>query len=317
MEEDLISVIVPIYNVERYLAACLDSIVSQDYKNLEIILINDGSSDFSFNIAEKYAEKEDRITVYTYENAGLSEARNRGLSVATGKYITFVDSDDMLLPKALTMMMRVSRETGADIVEGKTIKGKTHGEIKYKNFYKTSTFSPLEAIEDVLYQKHLLPSMCGKLFKKDLFDDLTFEKGILYEDLDFFYRIFEKASLIALTEFPVYFYRINEDSIINTWQPGRLDVLKVTEKIEEHYKDNYPAILHAAKDRRLSANFNMFCLCSINGDQESAGKCWNIIRQNRRLSLFNPNVRIKNKAGVLLSFLGQKLFGIIGKNLYR
>lgn len=317
MEEKLISVIIPVFNVERYLATCIDSIINQDYNNLEIILINDGSSDFSYNIAEKYREKDDRVKLYTMQNEGPAEARNIGLSVSTGDFVTFVDSDDILLPEALTMMMRVMKETEADIVEGKTIKGNTHGEIKYKNFYPTHIYSPYQAIENVLYQKKLLPSVCGKLFKKNLFDDLKFEKSTLYEDLDFFYRIFEKARLIAFTEFPVYFYRRTDGSIINTWKPQRLDVLKVTEKIENHFKENNPDLFRAAKDRRLSANFNMYCLTSLHGDNESAQKCWEIIKQNRISSLLNPNVRFKNKAGILLSFLGKQMFGFVSKRIYK
>lgn len=316
-EELVISVIVPVYNVERYFASCLDSILSQDYKNLEIILINDGSTDFSLKIAETYAEKEDRIAVYNFENEGLAETRNRGLSVATGDWVTFVDADDMLLPGAIKMMMRVANETDAGIVEGKTICGKTHGNIKYKNFYKTQTFTPLKAIENVLYQKKLLPSMCGKLFKKELFDNLKFEKGILYEDLSLFYKVFERANIIAETEFPVYFYRTNEDSIIHTWQQHRLDVLKVTEDMEEYLRENYPDILPAAKDRRLSANFNMYALCSLNGEKKSALQCWEHIKKNRRTSLFNHKVRLKNKAGILLSYLGRHIFNIAARSIYK
>ncbi|MCH5237986.1 MAG: glycosyltransferase, partial [Muribaculaceae bacterium] len=96
MGNELISVIIPVYNAERYLASCLDSILSQSYRNLEVIIINDGSSDYSLRVAEGYAEKDDRVRVYSFENEGPSEARNRGLSVATGDYLTFVDSDDLL-----------------------------------------------------------------------------------------------------------------------------------------------------------------------------------------------------------------------------
>lgn len=316
-EEALISIIVPVYNVETYLSACLDSILDQSYKNLEIIVIDDGSTDFSLKIAETYSEKEDRIIVYSFPNAGLSEARNRGLEVATGEYVVFVDSDDLLLRNALHVMMEAMHSNPVDIVEGKIMKGELLGDFKNQNNYHTVLYTPLEAITDVLYQKRLLPSMCGKLFKRNLFDDLKFEKGILYEDLNIFYRVLEKCKKILWIDFPVYFYRITEGSIVNTWKPQRLDVLKVTENLENYIKEKYPQLLPSAQDRRLSANFNMFALCSINGDKESASKCWLHIKENRKKSFFNPKVRIKNKAGILLSYMGRNVFNFAARRIYK
>lgn len=319
MKEDfaLISVIIPVYNVERYLAACLDSILSQSYRNLEVIIIDDGSTDFSLKIAETYSEKDDRIKVFSQENLGLSEARNHGLRVATGDYVTFVDSDDELLKDSLELMVTMLNQHSAQIVEGKTIRG------EYPTYYppdrhiKIQVFSPSEAIADVLYQHDLLPSVCGKLYLKSLFDDLTFEKGILYEDLNIFYKIIERASKIILMNYPVYFYRENDFSILHTWKPQRLDVLKVTENLEDYIKEKYPDLIPAAKDRRLSANFNMFALCSMHGDKENAKKCWEHIKQNRHQSLFNPKVRKKNKAGILLSYLGRHIFNLAARRVYR
>ena len=317
MEQPLISVIVPVFNVERYLAPCLDSILFQSYKNLEIIIINDGSTDFSLNIAEKYQEKEDRITVYSYPNEGLAEARNKGLAVATGVYITFVDSDDLLLPMALEVLYKEMVSKDADLVEGKIIKGKVHKDIPIPNKFRFEIFNSEKAIADVLYQKKLLPSMCGKLFKHSLFDSLSFEKGIFYEDLNIFYRILERCNKIVWIDFPVYFYRDTEGSIVNSWKPHRLDVLKVTENIENYIHEKYPGIILAAKDRRLSANFNMFALCSINKDRENAKLCWQHITKNRTSSFFNPKVRLKNKAGILLSFFGRHIFSLAARKIYK
>lgn len=317
MEEDLISVIVPVYNVEGYLAACLDSILNQSYRFLEIIVINDGSTDFSLKIAETYAQNDDRIKVYSYENSGLSMARNHGLDVATGNLITFVDSDDLLLPDALEVMISYMKSQDADLVEGEFVRGKIYKPIPTLHALKSIVFSPQEAISDALYQKNLLPSAWGKLYKKELFDGLRFEKAILYEDLNIFYKLFERCNKIVWTDFPVYFYRITDDSITNTWKSQRLDVLRVTEQLEDYIAEKYPSLLPAAKDRRLSANFNMFALCSINGDKENAVKCWNHIKNYRNQSLFNPKVRIKNKTGILLSYFGKRVFRIFSRIVYK
>lgn len=317
MDDSLISVIVPVFNTETYLAACLDSILSQSYRRLEVIVINDGSTDFSLNIAEKYAEQDDRVKVYSFENSGLSQARNHGLDLATGHYITFVDSDDLLLPDALEVMYNYICMPDIDMVEGDTVKGKIVGTYNYSKQCKKEIYTPKDAISHILYQNKLLPSVCGKLYKAELFSELRFEKGILYEDLNIFYHILERCNKILKIEFPVYFYRETEGSILNSWKPQRLDVLKVTEKIEDYIHEKYPDLILAAKDRRLSANFNMFALCTINGDKENADKCWQHIRENRRNSLFNPRVRIKNKSGIIASYMGKNFFKFVSRIKYK
>lgn len=317
MEEDLISVIVPVYNTERYLAACLDSILSQSYRHLEVIVINDGSTDFSPQIAQSYSEKDDRIIVYNHSNEGLAEARNRGLEVSTGNYITFVDSDDLLLPNALEVLLDAMVSNDADIVQGLSIRGEVLTKPPVRINIKSNIYTPKEAITEILYQRDFVPSACGNLYKKSLFDKIKFEKGILYEDLDIFYKLLSYCQKIVKVDFPVYFYRNTEGSILNSWKPQRLDVLKVTEHLENYIRENYPDILPAAKDRRLSANFNMYALCSIHGDSENAAKCWEHIRKNRRQSLFNPKVRGKNKAGILLSYLGKHIFNLAARKIYK
>lgn len=315
MNQELVSIIVPAFNVESFFPACIDSILDQSYKNIELIIINDGSSDFTPKIAESYALKDDRVKVYHQENVGPA-ARNKGLDLATGQFVMFIDSDDMLLPRAIEVMMRMMVKYQADIVEGKTITGKIHGDLTPPSVFHPKIYTPQKAIHDVLYQKNLLASVCGKLYKMSLFENLRFSNGLLYEDLDIFYKIFERADKIIFIDFPVYFYRNNDNSIINSWSKRRLDVLKVTENIENYMREKYPEILPAAKDRRLSANFNMFILCSINDEKENADKCWEIIKQNRRASLFNPNVRTKNKAGILLSYMGKNVFKFISGFFY-
>lgn len=318
MEESLISIIIPVYNVEMYLAACLDSVLSQSYRNMEVILINDGSTDLSLQIAETYKENDDRLKVYTFVNEGQAEARNHGLSVATGNYIMFVDADDILLPDALKILMEIfDTKDETDIVEGKVVRGENIRDLDLKSSKRIKYFEPKAAIENILYQKEMLPSPCGKLYRSKLFEGVKFVKGIIYEDLDIFYRVFEKASKIAYIDTPVYFYRTNYSSTINTWRPQRLDVLKVTEELDNYISEKYPDLMPAAKDRRLSANFNMFALCSMHEDSVNAKKCWDYIRTNRRNSLFNPKVRFKNKAGIILSYLGKNIFNLAARRIYK
>lgn len=317
MEQDLISVIIPVYNTEKYLAACLDSVLNQSHRNLEVIVVDDGSTDFSLQIAEGYAENDDRVKVYSFRNQGQAAARNHGLDVATGKFISFVDSDDLLLPDALEILLRYLHKLDSDIVEGNFLYGDSLKHKKFKGKIFSLVYTSRNAIENIFYQKNLSSSPCGKVFKSELFKDLRFKKGIIYEDLDLTYQIFDIANKIAYINYPVYFYREVEGSTLHKWEPKRLDVLSVTKDMESYISEKYPDLLKAAKDRRLSANFNMYALCSIHGDHENASKCWNHIKANRHVSLFNPKVRLKNKAGILLSYLGKKLFNIASRKIYR
>lgn len=312
----MVSIILPVYNVEKYLEECVKSVLDQDFSDWEMILIDDGSTDRSGSLAESLANSDPRISCYHFENGGLSVARNRGLEIAKGDLVMFMDSDDMLYPDALSKLFLTLTKQEADLVEGKIIRGRIFNP-NIKKKYKIKILSSFEAIEKVLYQDLMLPSAWGKLFRKSMFDNLSFTPGILYEDLDLFYLIFLRCKKIVYISTPVYFYRDTSGSIINSWSPRRLDVLKVTEKIEKYFTDNNPGLVPAARDRRLSANFNMFALCSLNNDRFNADKCWKIIKSYRNGSLFNHKVRLKNKVGILFSYLGKKFFNYMAGFIYK
>lgn len=311
----VISIIVPAYNASEYLGVCIESIISQSFEDFELIIIDDGSTDRSVAIATEYKVIDNRIRVFQFENGGLSTARNRGIERAKGEYILFVDADDMLFPLALETLVKAAFESKSEIIEGITIRGTKLPVFKRKKFYFKTT-SPQNAIEDALYQNLFSSSACGKLFKRSLFNKYKFEAGKLYEDLDIFYRLFDECHSITYLYCPVYFYRDTPGSIINSWTPKRLDALEVTEKIEKFIKDKYPSLIRAAKDRRLSANFNMFCLSRLNGQEEVSLDCWKIIKEYRASSLFNKKVRLKNKIGIILSYLGKDAITVIAKKFY-
>ena len=312
----MISVIVPVYNVERYIRECIDSILSQTFTDWELILVDDGSTDSCPSVLDAYASTDRRIRVIHKENGGLSSARNSGLECARGEFIVFVDGDDALYPEALKQLMDVHSETDADLVEGSFTYGKSVPKIK-RGDYTVKIYTPRDAIEDVLYQKILLPSAWGKLYRKKLFGNIRFREGILYEDLDVFYLLFAECNKIAFVSAPVYFYRMASGSILHVWNRRRADVLDVTERIEKHIAENNPSLLPAARDRRLSANFNIFSLASIHGEKGIAERCWKTICAYRGKSLFDPNVRLKNKAGIMLSYLGKNVFKSVAKAVYR
>jgi glycosyltransferase involved in cell wall biosynthesis len=198
-EKKLISVIVPIYNMASYLEKCLDSIVSQSYQHLEIILVDDGSKDGSGEICDRYAAKDNRIKVIHRKNGGVSAARNSGLNIATGEYLGFVDSDDWIEGDMYQFL----------------IENLTFDKFELPND-KSCTYRVLERAEalELLLQDRLIQSYFWcKLFKRDLFNGLRMPEGKTFEDTFTHHLIFEKAQRIVLHNFPKYHYVQRSDSI--------------------------------------------------------------------------------------------------------
>lgn len=220
----LVSVIVPIYKVERYLARCVDSILNQTYRKLEVILVNDGSPDNCGKICDEYAEKDLRIKVVHKENGGLSSARNAGLEIATGNYIAFVDSDDFISPLMLKIMVDKLEENSADLC----ICGFQHAD-------ENGTFLPQSTegviTDGVMDRKAAFERLDGhyvvawnKLYKKELFADLRFAEGRIHEDEFIMHYIFDKCKTIVTVSDMFYFYVQQSGSIMNSsYSIKRLD----------------------------------------------------------------------------------------------
>ena len=211
MKKEKISVIVPIYNVEKYLRRCLDSIINQTYKNLEIILVNDGSKDNSFEICKEYKNKDKRIVLIDQKNAGLSAARNSGIDIATGDYIGFVDSDDVLSTKMYEFLLKSIKESNSDI--SLCLFKSFNNNIEFDNNYNNIVLGKDGAIKELLIDRKIASHACDKLYKKELFNGIRFPKGKKYEDIPVIYKLFLKANNISFVDTELYGYFIREDSI--------------------------------------------------------------------------------------------------------
>ena len=215
--EDLISIIVPVYKVEKYLHRCVDSLVNQSYENLEIVLVDDGSPDSCGKICDDYGQTDARVNVVHKKNGGLSDARNIGIEVSTGKYITFLDSDDWVKSNYIETLYELLKENNADV--------------SICSFNKTSSIivqdeKPLKAIKSYLYtNKEALKEMYGeyyiqmivawgKLFRRELFNNIRFPVGKVHEDEFVIYKIFYKAQKIIYTDQQLLFYWQRPDSIM-------------------------------------------------------------------------------------------------------
>lgn len=213
---NIISIIVPIYNVEQYLSKCIDSIVNQTYKHIEILLVNDGSTDNSEEICLAYANKDSRIRYFKKENGGLSDARNYGISRAKGDYLAFIDSDDFIHSEFIQRLHEaIERENALVAVAG-------YDRVDASGHFLTA--EPLPTNQAVLSGRNVCKKLLeadghrfvvawNKLYKKELFEDFRFEKGKIHEDEYFTYRLLYELEKVAIVQECLYYYVDRENSI--------------------------------------------------------------------------------------------------------
>ena len=209
--EELVSVIVPVYNVEKYVGECIESLIGQSYKNIEIILVDDGSTDSSGQLCDVYARKDFRIKVIHKENGGLSDARNIGIDSATGVFYSFVDSDDFLAKDVILKMISGMKEKKCDISVCNMIRYFENGE-KEPFYIPSNTLKVLNGTDR--FETLSQPSVCNKIFRADLFRSVRFPKGKFYEDTFVYHILAYNAKAIALTGYDGYFYRSRRSSIL-------------------------------------------------------------------------------------------------------
>lgn len=211
---ELISIIVPIYNVEEYLERCVNSIINQTYKNIEIILVNDGSTDNSGNICNELGKKDNRIKIIHKQNGGLSDARNAGLKIAQGCYIGFVDSDDYIKEDMFETLYNLNKKYNSEISIVSYYEYYNGKLIAARDSKKLEIFNKIDAIKELLIDTKIQSYAWNKLFKKELFENLEFPTNKNFEDIATILLLFEKAEKIVLLEDPKYYYLRRDNSIV-------------------------------------------------------------------------------------------------------
>lgn len=215
MSNPLISVIVPIYNVENYLPRCVDSIINQSYKNLEIILVDDGSPDNCPKICDEYTKRDNRIRVVHKENGGLSDARNAGMQVATGEYVSFIDSDDWVDVDFITALYN-GIKSGADIAECTTRLFDDNDNTLSTRGSKEGKISRGEALSKLIKEDGVYQTVWNKLYKRSQIEELPFAVGKYHEDDFWTWRVFLKIDKLYICEKPLYNYLQRSNSIIGS-----------------------------------------------------------------------------------------------------
>lgn len=235
----LISVIIPFYNVDKYIEKCILSVIKQTYKNLEIILVDDGSTDKSFFIVKKYADTDKRIKLLQKENSGLSDARNYGLENSNG-LITFIDSDDFVEYDYIEFLYELMVKYDSDISCCRELYIKNNEEIDYINKNEEGTYNNIEDILKDLYSlNNVGVSAWGKLYKRKIFDNLKFKKGIIYEDFDIIHLLFANADIVSYSTEKKYVYRMRKNSISNsTFSKKNMSIFDIIDNNKRYIKDN-------------------------------------------------------------------------------
>lgn len=291
--KQLVSIIIPVYNVEKYLERCIESVINQTYKNIEIILVNDGSTDNSLSICKKYKEKDKRIILIDQKNSGVSAARNAALKIAKGEYIQFTDSDDWLEKNMIEEMVYSSITNDSDIVicEYKNYYEKNN---KFENTtfkdYTNITFKDLISDDTTNYGGFPWNKLIKRKFIKNLYsEDIHF-----YENLIFFLENSEDVKKYSVIHKPLYNYNINESSAIHSkkYNPKKISILnaliKIIEIVDKKYKTFYKYI-YIIKYYEAKFNLKHYKINDVNIEEHyiKVKKYYDEIRKSKELTTKN------------------------------
>lgn len=253
----MVSIIIPIFNVERYLNRCITSIADQTYQDIQIVLVDDGSTDRSPEICDSWAAKDSRVTVAHQTNGGVSIARNRGLDMATGEYILWVDSDDYIAPETVEIMMRTVMQTHADMVICDFKKGT---DAQYT--FETSAEIPCEQINSITALDRIYADAhsalryaapWAKLTKRSIYQDIRYPEGKIFEDIYTTHKLLLRCDRITVLDIPLFYYFQRPDSIMNaTFSMKKLDYLQaLVERIAFFKEHSFDALESIAYDELL------------------------------------------------------------------
>lgn len=316
---ELISVIVPVYNVGKYLKPCLNSIENQTYENMEIILVDDGSTDESGKICDFYAMKDIRIKVIHKGNGGLSDARNTGIRNANGEYLVFVDGDDIISCNAVELLYELVSDRKAQIGICDIVHCLSEKDTHFKSESRRKTFTPQDAICELLYQKSFLVSACGKIFKYNCFNNLEFPVGLLFEDSAIMYKIFENASMIKYSNAEVYGYLHREGSITTgKFSKRDCDIQVICNQIVEDLSTKSGQLKKAAICYQVVGALRIYLNAPRDGffDEEIQIASL-LIRKNGFKVLFDTRSRRKTRIAIMLFFAAKPLMPLIYKRINR
>ena len=312
MKKSLVSVIIPVYNIENYVGECVDSVLCQTYSDLEILLIDDGSTDASGKICEGYRQRDDRIRVIHQQNQGLGRARNTGIEKSNGEYILFIDGDDVVRNDCVEVLLRLCEMHPGCIAAGQALyyeDGEKCGFSKAGDS-KTGCLKVREALLRYMRQHPMMETAAwARLIPAELFwkTEIRFPASC-YEDLATMYRLYRMSAGIAYTEKKIYGYRQRKTGImLGSFKPEKgEDILRVTEQLTADFRNDDEEMRRAVRSRCFSALSNVYMTIPDGEYADIAERIWNQMRLYRRGLVWGSGVRPKARFGAMASLTGRK-----------
>lgn len=252
MEKHKVSIIIPVYNVKDYLEKCIESVVQQSYKNLEIIIVDDGSTDGSQFICDEFLKKDERIKVIHKMNGGLSDARNVGYSESTGKYIFFLDSDDWLVLNAIEILYNTLRMCEADIAVANYYYQYDSKSVKANEIAETRVYDRQEAMEALLRNDLIKNFAWGKLYKRELLEKYKFPVGKLFEDVYWTHLIFNQAEKVVLVKEELVYYYQRSTSISYKFDIRKIHIVEGYLERRKFVAKEFPEFLYLIDETIIS-----------------------------------------------------------------
>lgn len=314
----MISIIVPIYNVEQWLPRCIDSLLSQTYNNIEIILSEDGSPDRCAIICDEYAQKDGRIRVLHKKNGGLSDARNAAIDIAKGEYITFVDSDDFVTSDYVETLYSLCLKYNCKIsVADWCIFPVGKMPIITLHKIQESFFCQKKALEEMFYQKHYDVSACVKLYHRSLFENIRYPKGTLYEDLQTTFKLMLASDTgVAYSNKQIYYYMFRPGSIEgSSFSDEKMDSAIQVFNVMKSYEKELQNVSHALKSKLVA--FCLHLVLKIPVGYKGGEELYDYIRNVRWDVLTNSKARLKTRIGCAVTYFGfniaKKIFSLVDR----
>lgn len=317
-KQPLVSVIIPVYNVSAYLPRCLDSVISQTYENIEIILVDDGSADDSGKICDEYAGQDERIKVFHQENGGQALARNNAIKNANGSYILYADSDDILTTDHVEYFVALSNKYNADLVQCEMIKFRDEGQIltfEQQKEIDEELYNAQKALKQFSYQRKFTASPVGKLIKKELMDGLEFPVGVGYEDMAVMFRLIGAAEKLVYSSKVCYYYRQHQNSTMHTkFSDKKVDRIRIAEQFFDYIKQNYPDNIVAAHTRYDLAQLQLLMELPFGREYRDIKKmAYSNLKKTRKVMLRDKEAPNRLKLMVRASYLGSTVLMLLGR----
>ena len=298
----MISVILPVYNIQKYLPKCMDSLFRQTYTNLELILVDDGSTDQSGTICDNYKESDKRIKVIHKKNGGLSDARNAGIESAQGEFITCIDPDDYVDDDYISYLFELISKYNTKMSIAQHRVHYDNGTIKDMGSSGDEELDPERCLERLLYHDVIDTSAWGKLYHKSLFSDVKYPKGKLFEDIGTTYKLIMQCDRVAIGYESKYNYVFHNNSIVNgVFNIKKFDLLEMTDEMGKNVLKKYPTLKEAVLRRRVYARMSTLNqMLNAKGYEKERKDIIRFIKKYKNDILKNPKAPFRDKGALVL-----------------